>query len=198
MGGLAFELHAFASNDHLFNFYKMCPPSPQSIGEHFNTYRLSTCRNTAQGLITFDLIYKNLLNKSPAQLLVLSRLWDAWTISVVICNPNIGSKILILSIKFQIVLLSLILSFPCVITIVYLLCYPHIYPLPTGSKAGDDITKLFNGKLGQGGQLSKEVENFLWFAHFLEIPSPLNYFYVPTHQEKGIFIIFNLQKRRKY
>lgn len=23
MGGLAFELHAFASNDHLFNFCKM-------------------------------------------------------------------------------------------------------------------------------------------------------------------------------
>lgn len=67
MGGLAFELHAFASNDHLFNFYKMwCPPTPslQSIGEHFNTYRLSTCGNTVQGLITFDLIYKIFLIKT--------------------------------------------------------------------------------------------------------------------------------------
>lgn len=49
-------------------------------------------------------------------------------------------------------------------TIVYLLCYPHIWSLPTGSNAGDDTPKLFNGKLGQGGQLSKEVEIF-WGLH---------------------------------
>lgn len=63
MGGLAFELHAFASNDHLFNFCKMLWFFSQSIGEHFNTYRPQTYGNTAQGLRMFHRIYKLYLIK---------------------------------------------------------------------------------------------------------------------------------------